>query len=510
MTASWDSFAPGARPRRIRGGEIPAPDALSWREAHRRTRQAALAARRPRPADEPGAEETGPGLRLGRLWIDADSCFAFGYFLPMAFLVQFATMGAAVIAGLTPLYLFVRRKRLGAVLTPRLFLFAFPLFALMSVVWSETPKETLRYALELGITITAAMLLASARNQVGVVKAIALAFFIYVADALAVGGTVAVGVGAGGEAFSGLTESKNLMADIASTGLIASLAVLFISLRKRQWIWAAGAAVALLPEAYCVVAARSAGAMLGLAMGLAPLLVLSPLVEGPKVLRAWLTSTIALVLLVVGLNYRTIAEAMINLSATLFDKDATLTGRTYLWYRAADLIREKPVLGRGYFSFWLQGNIDAEGLWRYAGIVERSGFNFHNTLVDLLVTVGWLGAAVLIVTVGIGAVALVRRFVDRPSLTLVFWISILLYELSRTPIETLGIQPFYFSTTLVFAGLGMAFGRLRARRGAHQPIRSAVPVQIIDLGEARAAWSNPRLVPARGSLRVLRPDGPAK
>ena len=334
----------------------------------------------------------------------------------------------------------------------------------------------------------------------------ALAFRIYVGDALMVGGRVGVGVGAGGEAFSGLTDSKNLMADIASTGLIISLAALVMSVRDRKWPWVAICSAAIVMDLYCVVAARSAGALLGLAMGLTPLLVLSPLVAGGKVLRAWLTSTVALALIVVGLNYRTIAEALMNLSATLFDKDATLTGRTYLWYRAFDLIHEKPMLGTGYFSFWLQGNIDAEGLWRYAGITDRSGFNFHNTLVDLLVTVGWVGAAVVLISVLVGAIALIRRFVDRPSMPLVFWIAILLYELSRTPIETLGIQPFYFSTTLVFGALGAAFGRIPAPHGAHRPIRSAVPVQVWPVDYAGEAWANPRLAPAKGSLRVLRHD----
>jgi exopolysaccharide production protein ExoQ len=402
----------------------------------------------------------------------------------------------------------VRRKELGRVLAPRLFLFSFPAFALFSAVWSETPKDTLRFALELGVTVTAALLLSTARNQSAVLRAIALAFLVYVADALLVGGRVEVGVGAGGDAFSGLTESKNLMAEIASTGMIVSTAVIITSIRDRKWIWAAIGYLALALELYCVVAARSAGALLGLAMGLAPLLVLSPLVAAGRVLRAWLTSTVALTLIVVGLNYRAIAEALMNLSADLFDKDPTLTGRTYLWYRAFDLVHEKPLLGRGYFSFWLQGNIDAEGLWRYAGIVERSGFNFHNTLVDLLVTVGWLGAAVLIGTVLIGAIALVRRFIDRPSLPLVFWIAILLYELSRTPIETLGIQPFYFSTTMLFGALGAAFGGLAARRTAHRPIRSAVPVQIWPVDYAGEAWANPRLAPARGSLRLLRNETP--
>jgi exopolysaccharide production protein ExoQ len=514
MTASWDSFGPqAARPRRIRGGEIPTPSGVSWREEQRRARAALAAADAEARAQAraPAAEAPDLAFRVFGIGVDIDAVFAFGFFVPMVFLVQFATLGAAAISALTPLYLFVRRKQIARVLGPRLYLFAFPAFALFSVVWSQTPKDTLRYALELWITITAALLLSSARDQRAVLRAIALAFLIYVADAVMVGGRVDVGVGAGGEAFSGLTDSKNLMADIASTGLIVSAAVWIMSLRERKWIWVGICSVAILLDLYAVVAARSAGALLGLVMGMTPLVVLSPLVGGGKVIRAWLTSTVALLLFVIGLNYRTIAQALINLSATLFDKDATLTGRTYLWYRAFDLIHQRPLLGTGYFSFWLQGNIDAEGLWQYAGIADRSGFNFHNTLVDLLVTVGWTGAVVLIVTVLIGVIALIRRFVNHPSMPLVFWISILLYELSRTPIETLGIQPFYYSTTLVFGALGCAMGALPGpRTAAHRPIRSAVPVQVWPVDYADEAWSNPRLVPVKGSLRILRSDEAAE
>jgi len=503
MTASWDSLrAPASQRRRLRGGEIPTPSTTSWREQQRQAR-AQLAAQRKAASAIPEDEQPSFGFHIGRLWVDGDGLFAFGFFLPMAFLVQFATLGAAAIAGLVPIYLFFRRKQLNRVLAPRLFLFAFPAFALFSVVWSETTAETLKYALELVVTVTAAVMLSSARNQRAVIKALTLAFLIYVTDALITGGRVLVGA-YGGDAFSGLTSSKNLMADIASTGLIASLAGIVISSRTRDVLWLVICFVAAALELYCVFAARSAGAVLGLAVGLTPLLVLTPLVAAGRVVRAWLTSTVAMSLLIIGLNYRVIAEAMISLSSTVFDKDPTLTGRTYLWYRAFDLIRDRPVLGRGYFSFWLQGNIDAEGLWRYAGIQERSGFNFHNTLIDLLVTVGWVGALVLIATLLIGSVTLVRRFVDRPSLALVFWISILLYELSRMPIESLGFQPFYFSTTLVFGALGAAFGRSAARRVAHRPLRSAVPVQVWPVNYASEAWANPRLAPARGSLRLLR------
>jgi exopolysaccharide production protein ExoQ len=512
MTASWDSFGPpGARPRRIRGAEIPPPSTISWREQQRRAR-AQLASRHAhaRARAELAADPPELGFRVFGIGVDTDALFAFALFVPMAFLVQFGTLGAAMITGLTPLYLLVRRKRLARVLAPRTFLFAFPAFALLSAIWSETPKDTIKFALELGITVTAALLISSARNQRAVLRAVCLAFFIYVCDAVMAGGTVGVGVGAGGQAFSGLTDSKNLMAEIASTGLIVSGAVAIMSLADRKWLWVAIAIAAAAVQLYCVFAARSAGALLGLSIGFLPLLVLSPLVAAGKALRAWLTSTLALVLLVAGLFFRTLTEAMINLGAAVFDKDPTLTGRTYLWYRAFDLIREKPLLGRGYFSFWLQGNIDAEGLWRYAGILDRSGFNFHNTLVDLLVTVGWIGAGVLLVLLAAGAIALVRRFVNQPSMPLVFWIAILLYELSRTPIETIGIQPFYFSTTLVFGALGVAFGREVQRRTAHRPIRTAIPVQVWPIEYASEAWSNPRLAPAKGSLSILRASDSGK
>jgi exopolysaccharide production protein ExoQ len=506
MTSSWDSFGPGpapARPRRIRGGEIPIPSSISWREQKRIARAQAAAARAQAgaPADT-AAGQPDLAFRIFGIAVEPDAIFAFGLFLPLIYMVQFGTVGAAAIAGLTPLYLFVRRRGLTRLLAPRAFLFAFPAFALFTGVYSTAPAETLKYALELWVTAAAALLLSSARNQRAVLRAIALAFTIYVAHALRTGAHATVGVS--GSAFSGLTDSKNLMADIASTGLITSLAVVLISVVERRWLWVAICTLAAAMEIYAVVAARSAGALLGLAMGLAPLMFLSPLVAAGRVLRGFVTAAVALTLAIVGLNFETIAAALMTLGEKLFDKDSTLTGRTYLWYRAFDLIRERPMLGQGYFSFWLQGSTDAEGLWEYAGIAQRSGFNFHNTLVDLLVTVGWLGAGVLILSVLIGAAALVRRFVCRPSLPLVFWISIFLYEMSRTPIETLGIQPFAFSTTLVFGALGAAFVPLRGPRPAHRPIRTAAASQVWPIDYAQNAWANPRLAPLRGSFRIRR------
>ena len=318
------------------------------------------------------------------------------------------------------------------------------------------------------------------------------------------GGTVGIGVGAGGEAFSGLTSSKNLLGDIASTGLIVSMATLVMAARHRRWEWLAVGAVAVGLDLFTVVATRSAGAMMGLGMGLAAMLALTPLVYAGKVLRGWVTCAVALCLLVGGAFSRTLSAALIDLGANLFDKDPTLTGRTYLWYRAADLIQEKPLLGRGYYAFWRQGNLDAEGLWRYFGIDNRGGFTFHNTLVDILVTLGWLGAAVILAVVAVGMVALIRRFVTRPSLTLVFWIGIFLYQLVRTPIETIGLAPFYFSTVLAFAALGAAFRR--SRPAGARPVGVYRPAPVVAL----RSWniSDEDSASPRGRSGAARPRNP--
>jgi exopolysaccharide production protein ExoQ len=191
---------------------------------------------------------------------------------------------------------------------------------------------------------------------------------------------------------------------------------------------------------------------------------LTPLVYAGRTLRATVTAMVGLCLVGIGVFYSTIAQAMIDFGTSLFDKDPTLTGRTYLWYRAADLIREHPVLGRGFYAFWIQGNIDAEGLWRYFGIDGRGGFTFHNTFVEILVMLGWSGLVLIGAVLLTGVVFLIRRFVVKPTLTQVFWMGILLYELARTPIETVGVAPFYFSTALVFGALGAAFKRSRSRK----------------------------------------------
>jgi len=497
MTSTWDARhgRPSARIRRIRGGGEAEP-APPPRMRPRPLRVVTL-----RPAEE--------SFSIGRTGIDIDGLFALALFVPMLFIGRLGTVGAAIVASLVPLYLFARRDRLFELFLPRAFLFLIPAFAMFSVVWSVAPKESARYSVELLLTVCAGLLVSSARNQEAVIRSISVAFFSYVVGSLFFGRYVAVGVGAAHEAFSGLSFSKNLLADIAATGLVVAAAVTIMAIRSRSVLWILFGLASVALDLYSAVAARSAGALIGLGMAILAIAGLTPLVFAGRVLRAWITSVVALVLLGVGISYSALSEAMINFGTTLFDKDPTLTGRTYLWYRAADLIREHPIVGRGFYAFWVQGDIDAEGLWRYFGIDGRGGFTFHNTGIEILVMLGWVGLAITASVVLIGVIFLIRRFVSQPSLPLVFWIGMLLYDIARMPIETIGVAPFYFSTALLFGALGAAFrpdrSRSREREEAHA---QAISLQAWTLPSRPPAWAA-RPAPGSARLRLVK-SGPGE
>jgi len=356
------------------------------------------------------------------------------------------------------------------------------------VLWSEAPGVTAKYGTEMWLTAAAGVGLSAAYRPTAVLKGACLAFAIYMFISLALGKFTVMGEAGGGsaEAFVGLGDGKNLLADIASTGALISITTLLIGLRQKKPVWAAIALLALVADVRVIAMARSAGATLAVAGAAAALLVLALLSLMP---RAGRIGAIALTFASVGIfaaAFRDIGAFVLSVGEQVFDKDPTLTGRTYLWYRAHDLIAQKPWLGRGFYAFWRQGNTDAEGLWQYAGILGRSGFNFHNTLVELTVQLGMIGAAIFVLVGLLGLVGLVRHFVQKPSLVLCFWLAYMLYVIVRAPVEAVGYAPFYFSTCLLFGAAGAGLQRLPRRA----PFKPRFQPQAVRLQAYYAAQQN--------------------
>ncbi|MFD2579558.1 O-antigen ligase family protein [Novosphingobium colocasiae] len=118
------------------------------------------------------------------------------------------------------------------------------------------------------------------------------------------------------------------------------------------------------------------------------------------------------------------------------NKDEGLTGRAYLWYRAAFYTAERPWLGVGYFGFWTAQNPEAIGLWRYFDVrQEGTAFSFHNGYIQTWVETGLIGVAALVLTWAATAALLLRRFVITRSLPACFWLAYLAHEMAKTPVE---------------------------------------------------------------------------
>jgi exopolysaccharide production protein ExoQ len=416
-------------------------------------------------------ETVRPGRKRRKpIWIDLrafslDGAYAFILFTAMLFVQQAGSLSGLAMAALPLMYLAVRRRQAREILRTRWVLFAIPAFALTSALWSEAPDVSAKYGIEMLLTAIAGIGLSGALRPTAVLKGACLAFAVYMFISLALGKFTVMGEAGGGSAaaFVGLGDGKNLLADIASTGTLISITTLLISLRQKKPIWALIALLALVADVRAVAMARSAGATLAVAGAAVALLLLALLSLMPRPGRI---GAIVLTLASVGIfaaAFRDMGAFLIGLGEQVFDKDPTLTGRTYLWYRAHDLIEQQPWFGRGFYAFWRQGNTDAEGLWQYAGILGRSGFNFHNTLIELTVQLGLIGAAIFVLIGFLGLLGLVRHFVQRPSLTLCFWLAYMLYVIVRAPVEAVGYAPFYFSTCLLFGAAGAGLQRLPRR-----------------------------------------------
>jgi exopolysaccharide production protein ExoQ len=417
-----------------------------------------------------------------------DGLFAFVLFTAMLFISDLATIGAALFSLAALGYIAMRRSQWREILAPRVVFLLIPVFTILSILWSSAPVDSAKYALEFVVTVGIGLLLSAAPRPKAILWGMFPAFGLYVVIALISGQTVGVG-NSGETAFSGLTDSKNLLADISATGLLVSLACCVAGIEGRRMLLAVLTLLVATLQVYTLIEARSAGALIGLAPGVAVFVFLLMVRHVRLMVRLIISAFCALGLAFVVFVYSEIAGGLLAAALTVFAKDPTLTGRTYLWQRAGDFIAEDPLLGKGFGAFWLQGNLDAEGLWRYAGITERSGFNFHDTAIEILVHLGWIGLTLFALVAVIGFVRLLSSVMLRPSLSLCFWFSLTIYEMARMPFESVGVTPFFYSTVVLFIAFGSSFASRklapvakRQRRVPYQPYRPG-PVT------ARTRWA---------------------
>ena len=375
--------------------------------------------------------ERAPGyVREQSPWAISNELLASAGTLALVCIVLIGPIGVLAFIGSTGLLVLQQPQRnLGQVLRFAPFLLI-PILAMVSAQWSPAPASTMRSGLQLLLTFVAVIVIARNVRPERMILVMLIGFAIICLTALP---NVPASLARGIPLSTQTLGSKN---QVAFSGFMLATLSLALMIDPAQPRLARLLAIPAVPLALVLIVLAQSGGGSGS-------LIIAAIVFFALAALRWLNigGRVAVLIFALGVLGIAIAflpdiEAAVSAfrSGTL-NKDATLTGRTYLWEFADRLSAERPWLGLGYGAFWRQGNIDAEGLWRWAGIPNRSGFNFHNSFVGMRVELGRIGEGLLYLTCAVIAIAgMVRQFM-RPTVAMACLLSLLVAAYVRSYVE---------------------------------------------------------------------------
>ncbi|NPD65160.1 O-antigen ligase family protein [Acetobacteraceae bacterium] len=316
-----------------------------------------------------------------------------------------------------------------------------PVWATMSTLWSIEPNISIKLGIEFLVFTALAIVAARAQTLRSLISSFMCALLVGVVLSAITRTTAAVGT-TGEVALIGVFGSKNNLASFVCLSMMTSLSVLVSGKQPRHLRALALLGLAIDPilllKAHSLGALLAGGGAMVAALGIVFLSSLSQKMRG--LVLPLLVVTAAGVGLVVLLAFQQGFDLSSLLAAA--GKDASLTGRTFLWSRARDYIDLKPMLGVGYQAFWVQGHVEAEGLWRFAQIASRSGFHFHNLYYETAVELGEIGAAFLAVSLVFAAIVTARRGLRYPDAEAAFLCALVVFYAIRVSVELDFLDPF--------------------------------------------------------------------
>lgn len=345
-----------------------------------------------------------------------------------------------------------------------------PAVAVLSTLWSDYPAVTLRGSLQYASTvvcglIAARMISAETLARGGLIGSAAvilysLAYGEYGYDAID-----------GTYSFAGAFGSKNSFGFFGSTGLIFAVAITWLF--RSGWRWTLLSLVVAGLSAYALSIAASATSTITAVASLAVMAVAKfSLAFAPVQRRVLLAGGLVVIAGVVAWASATGAVAQIF---EIFGKDATLTGRTFLWREGLKVVYEHPILGVGYYAFWVPGRPLAEELWESFYISARSGFHFHNTLIESGVELGMVGIAMAgAILIGLVVEPLRSLIGSRHAASAILCTVLAILFAVRSAVEVEFLTPYKMGSFMVpFLLIAMWDARHVECRGRQTPLHHA-------------------------------------
>ncbi len=351
-----------------------------------------------------------------------------------------------------------------------------PLLALTSSLWSIEPGLTLRFGIELLLFTAVAIISASSQSLGSFVSSLACALFLGLVASAAFGERTVIGT-TGEVALIGIFGSKNNFASFVCLMLLAGIATLGET--RQDWRLRLVAVAGLLLSPVLLVEARSLGALFTAGGSVAAVVLvlalarMAPRRRVPAIIILLLLGGCAALLAILFMAAEDIDVSSIIVS---MGKDPGLTGRTFLWSRARDYMAAAPLLGVGFQAFWVQGHVEAEGLWSFAQIEGRAGFHFHNTFYEAGVELGWVGIITLFGTLLVATKRVIGLALRRPDGGSAFLLGLFVFFAFRLTVEVDLMGS--FSPGCLFLAAALVYGRSPGLPTRERPVLRARSARV--------------------------------
>ncbi|MEM6712223.1 MAG: O-antigen ligase family protein [Pseudomonadota bacterium] len=372
-----------------------------------------------------------------------------------------------IFLGTAVLFLLATRSLAPLARGPLLWWVFFFAWCMLSVVWAlETGISASRLMLALIMMGSLVLAFAASNNRRTI---LVLVFWVFVAGVLA--NTAAVLTRPPGPiGHEGIFDHKNMLGAFAAAATL--LACLMFTVAGRLTKVAAAVSIALCLVVLSASESKASTGFLPLAFGfgiVAALLArygrINPAVSAVLAIAAT-GVLIASAEAIFAVNPRYLAEIATG--------DATFTGRTFLWEFAWEYVRERPLLGYGFRSFWDIGP-ETPSLREGFGFIATT-FHGHNGYLDLLLSVGLIGLVLFLPILWVGLSAAGRiaraRFWEGSML-----IAIMMFAMLHNFMET----SFFFGphTILIFniVWLYAVFDDVNAGASLTDPVSTAAQIR---------------------------------
>jgi exopolysaccharide production protein ExoQ len=295
--------------------------------------------------------------------------------------------------GITVLLILPRLKQFFYFITRDKILLLLLIIVLVSVFWSVAPNVTLRKSVAFAGTTLFGTYLAMRYRPIELVRLLALAVGLAAVLSLIVGLALpSYGLDpdtSRGVNWIGIFTQKNQLGRAMALGGIVFLLLAFDDRTRsnRIYRWAIWSGFGL--SSLLVFLSNAEGALVDL------ILIVLLITTFYGVSRTTYPLNIVVLIGAVFVGGSMFAWILLY-PESVFDvlgRDASLTGRAYLWPAVLEKIWQRPLLGYGYGAFWLGWRGDSAFVWLQTSPFGLRAVHAHNGALDVWLDLGLLGLA---------------------------------------------------------------------------------------------------------------------